>query len=124
RAEGWHKEDDHNGPLLIICNEAKSIQEEIFQAFDRCTFNALLYTSSPGPMHGSFWESHSRPELRFKKMTVGLSECPHIPPERIEAVTTKYGPRHPFTLSTLHGEFMLDGAESRFNFEGLERLQR
>lgn len=124
RAEGWHKEDDYEGPLLIIINEAKSVSEDIFQAFDRCTYNALLLTSSPGPMHGSFWESHSRAELGFRRMKVGLSDCPHIPPERIVAVTTKYGPRHPLTLSTLHGEFMLDGAESRFDFEGLERLQR
>jgi hypothetical protein len=124
RAEGWHKEDDLGGPLLIIVDEAKSVQEGIFQAFDRCTYNALLYTSSPGMMYGSFWESHSRPQLGFQRMKVGLADCPHIPAERIHDVTTKYGARHPFTLSTLHGEFMLDGAESRFDFAGLERLQR
>ena len=124
RAEGWHRENNRDGPLLIICNEAKSIQEDIFQAFDRCTYSGLLYTSSPGPMHGTFWESHSRPELDFHRLKVGLADCPHIPRERIASVTAKYGPRHPFTLSTLHGEFMLDGAESRFDFDGLEFLQR
>ncbi len=124
RAEGWHKEDDEDGPLLLIVNEAKSVPEDIFHAFDRCTYNAILYTSSPGMMHGSFWESHAREELGFRRKCVGLAQCPHIPPERIRDVTTKYGARHPFTLSTLHGEFMLDGAESRFDFEGLERLQR
>lgn len=124
RAEGWHKENSIDGPLLIIVNEAKSVPEPIFQAFDRCTYNGLLYASSPGAMHGSFWDSHNRPELGFKRLKVGLKDCPHIPSERIIAVTTKYGEHHPFTLSTLHGEFMLDGAESRFDFEGLERLQR
>jgi hypothetical protein len=124
RAEGWHRENDPEGPLLIIVNEAKSVPEEIFQAFERCTYSALLYTSSPGHMHGTFWESHSRKELNFQRLKVGLADCPHIPPERIESITKKYGPRHPFTLSTLHGEFMLDGAESRFDFEGLEWLQR
>lgn len=123
RAEGWHKEHDVDGPLLIIVNEAKSVTEDIFQAFDRCTYNALLYTSSPGAMHGTFWESHTRAELGFKRMKVGLADCPHISPAKIERITTKYGARHPFTLSTLHGEFMLDGAESRFDFEGLTRLQ-
>lgn len=123
RAEGWHKENDLDGPLLIIVNEAKSVPEPIFQAFDRCTYNGLLYASSPGMQHGSFWESHSRPELGFKRAKVGLAQCPHIPPERVADVTAKYGPRHPFTLSTLHGEFMLDGAESRFDFEGLAKLQ-
>lgn len=129
RCEGYHRETfpdgspNPEGPLLIIVNEAKSVQAEIFEAFDRCTYDALLYASSPGHMHGNFFESHSKPELGFKRIKVGLADCPHIPAEKIEAITAKYGPRHPFTLSTLHGEFMLDGAESRFDFEGLEQMQ-
>lgn len=130
RCEGYHRETfsdgspNPEGPLLIIVNEAKSVPEEIFEAFDRCTYDALLYASSPGYMNGTFWESHSRPELGFHRLKVGLSECPHKPREQIDDITRKYGPRHPFTLSTLHGEFMLDGAESRFDFDGLERLQK
>jgi len=125
RAEGHHPRGDvKDGPVLIIVDEAKSVPEEIFDALDKCSYQAILYVSSPGYMHGTFWESHSRPELGFNRLKVGLAECPHISPEKIRDITTKHGPRHPFTLSTLHGEFMLDGAESRFDFDGLEHLQR
>src|ERR1700677_773514 len=56
RAEGWHKEDDALGPLLIIVDEAKSVPDLIFQAIDRCTYNALLYVSSPGLKTGRFYD--------------------------------------------------------------------
>lgn len=123
RAEGWHKLDDTVGPLLIIADEAKTIPDDIFSAIDRCTYNAILLTSSPGYMHGRFWESQTKPELGFVRLKAGLADCPHIPPNKIARIIAQHGPRSPFTLSTLHGEFMLDGAESRFDFDGLERLQ-
>lgn len=114
RAEGWHKLDDGDGPLLIIVDEAKSVAENIFSAIDRCTYNALLYTSSPGLKSGSFYKSVTDPRVGFKSMKVGLTDCPHIPKHRIDAVVAKYGPDHPFTLSTLHGEFMDEDEETRF----------
>lgn len=114
RAEGWHKLNDEDGPLLIIVDEAKSVQENIFNAIDRCTFNALLYTSSPGLKSGTFYRSVTDPRMGFKALKVGLKDCPHIPQHRIDAVVAKYGPDHPFTLSTLHGEFMDEDESTRF----------
>lgn len=125
RAEGHHPLiDKFTGPVLIIVDEAKSVEEEIFDAIDRCGYSALLYTSSPGHMYGRFWESHTNLELTFKRMKVGLLDCPHIAPDKIARIIAQHGEHSPLTLSTLHGEFMLDGAESRFDFEGLELLQR
>ena len=31
-----------HSPLLMIVDEAKSVESEIFQALDRCTYNVLL----------------------------------------------------------------------------------
>jgi len=129
RAEGFHREtsDDgsanSDGPLLLIANEAKSIPESLFTAFDRCTYDALLYASSPGPMHGRFYDSQFRPVLGFKTLRVGLTDCPHIPAERIADIIATYGEDHPFTRSTLHGEFMEADGEQRFDREGLEALR-
>ncbi len=112
RCEGFHREtrDDgkpsNEGPLLLIANEAKGIDEGIFTAFDRCTYDGLLYASSPGMMRGRFYESQMKADLGFKKMRIGLDQCPHIPQERIDDIIKTYGANSPFTRSTLHGEFL------------------
>lgn len=123
RAEGWHKADDTQGPLLIICDEAKSIQEPIFEAIHgRCTYNAILYTSSPGLTEGTFYKSHSDSRLAynpetgqgFRRMKVGLLQCPHIPQTRIDNVINTYGADHWLTRSTLHGEFTEADSDTLF----------
>lgn len=122
RAEGWHKENDMEGPLLFICDEAKSIPEAIFTAVDRCTFNAILLASSPGAMIGRFYETQTKPELGFQTIKVGLLDCPHITQDKIDRIVAIHGPDSPFTKSALHGEFMLTSGEARFNYEGIKRL--
>lgn len=114
RAEGWHKQPE--GPLLIICDEAKSIPENIFEAFDRCTFNGLLYISSSGLMQGRFFDSQTSKSDQYKTRKVKLEECPHIPKDRIEDIIQTYGFEHPFTQSTLFSEFMSQDSESAFFF--------
>jgi hypothetical protein len=126
RAEGWHKLDDIEGPLLIICDEAKTIPDAIFQALDRCTFNALLLCSSPGGMQGRFYESQFGRQ-DFLKLRVGLSDCPHIGQDKIARLREQYGPdgvtpNPSFLASTLDGKFMEADQELRFNPVGLKRL--
>lgn len=106
RAEGWHKIDDIEGPLLIICDEAKSVPEPIFQALDRCTYNGILLASSPGRLSGTFYETHHNPALGYIQVKVGLKDCPHIGQDKIDRIIAKHGPNSPFTRSTLHGEFL------------------
>ncbi len=106
RAEGWHKLDDLEGPLLIICDEAKSIPEDIFEAIDRCTFNGLLLASSPGKHSGTFYESQFNPKLNYVRLAVGLKDCPHITQDKIDRIIAKHGASSPFTRSALHGEFL------------------
>ncbi len=123
RAEGWHKENDDDGPLLMICDEAKSIPEPIFEAIDRCTYNAILLTSSPGLMTGTFYYSQIRPDLGYKQMAVGLADCPHIPQDRINQIIKKHGEKSPFTQSTLYGKFMKADERSVFDSEGMDRIE-
>lgn len=106
RAEGWHKLDDLDGPLLMIVDEAKTVPDDIFQAVARCTYNALLLTSSPGRMSGKFYDSQFKPEMGFRRISVGLKDCPHIGQDKIDRIIAEYGPNSPFTRSTLHGEFV------------------
>lgn len=106
RAEGWHKIDDLDGPLLMIVDEAKSVPEDIFTAIDRCTFNAILLASSPGKMAGTFYRSQHEPELGYNRISVGLKDCPHITQDKIDRIVAKHGANSPFARSSLHGEFL------------------
>ncbi len=123
RFEGWHKEDDSDGPLLIIIDEAKSVPEGIFQGADRCTFNALLLCSSPGLMQGRFYDSHTRHRAQFTCVQAGLIDCPHIPRAKVADIIASYGENHPFTRSSVYGEFMEQDNAARF-VVGLTALNR
>lgn len=109
RAEGWHKFDDDSGPLLIIIDEAKSVDNGIFEAVDRCTYNALLYVSSPGEMEGQFYDAFTKHKALFKTRKVTLLECPHIPRAKIDMMRMKYGEDSPLYRSSIMGEFMEQG---------------
>lgn len=128
RAEGWHKENDLDGPLLAIVDEAKTVPDVIFDAINKGTYNALLYVSSPGRMTGRFYESQTHDSLGFYRKQIGLNDCPHIDQEKIDRIEAQYGPNgatpNPeYLRSTLHGEFMADEGEARFNRAGLDRLK-
>lgn len=114
-AEGWHPDQDKtDGPLLIVVDEAKSVSEQIFQAFARCTYNAIAYISSPGSRLGTFYRTFADPALGFDFMKVGFADCPHKPKHTIDHILSTWGKDHPFTRSTLFGEFMNEDAETRF----------
>jgi len=129
RCEGFHRgthpdgTPDPEAPLLLIVNEAKGVDEGMFEAFDRCTYDALLYASSPGKMTGRFYDSQFIKEKGFKTVRVGLKDCPHIPKERIDDIRNTYGADSAFARSTLDGEFMEAEGESRFDLSGLKLLQ-
>jgi hypothetical protein len=119
RAEGYHAEfsESIDSPVVIICDEAKSIDESIFDAFSaRCTFNALFYVSSTGLATGSFYRAMCG-QGGFKRWSIGLKDCPHISRQRIEELEEEYKDNlnHPLLLSTLHGIFMdYSGDAGRF----------
>lgn len=114
RVEGWHKEDDIEGPLLQIVNEAKSVDEDIFQGLDRWTVNARLWVSSPGLMMGRLFDVCTKHREDWIVIHAGLADCPHIPQERIDYVKRTYGENHPITRSTLYGEFMEQDDATQF----------
>lgn len=106
RAEGWQPSGTLDGPLVIMVDEAKTVKDEIFTAFDRCGYTGLLLTSSPGKMRGMFYDSQFNPALDFIRVRVGLKDCPHISQDKIDRIIAKHGPNSPFTRSALHGEFI------------------
>ncbi len=104
RAEGFHSDVDC--PLLIMVDECKSIPPDILQAIDRCSYNVLVYVSSPDKMEGTFYDAFTVNSDRFLTFSAGLTDCPHISKEKIADIEATYGKDHPFTRSALYGEFM------------------
>lgn len=107
RAEGFHS--DENSPLLIIVDEAKTIDPDIFQAIDRCSYNVLLYISSPDRKYGPFYEAFTSNAQRFHCFHAGLNDCrAWISQEKIDDIIATFGVESSFTKSALEGEFMDD----------------
>ena len=120
-AEGWHgfdaesakisgriKEltDAHTGPLMIIVDEAKSVPRGIFEAFDRCTYQRLLYCSSPGLSDGDFYDSQVKSSSPFRRFVVGAANCPHVDHLKNAEVIAKRGLDHPLVRSSIFAEFI------------------
>ena len=107
RIEGWHPWP--GGKLAIIINEAKSIDDPIFDALDSCTgFSWWMEVSSPGPRTGRFFRSSLNavahpasciPGEYFLRHITAF-DCPHIPETHI-AYMKKNKPEWWFQYSIL-----------------------
>ena len=106
RVEGLHKGDDIEAPLLWIVDEAKNVKSEIFTGVDRCSYNAKLLSSSPGLKRGVFFDAFTKDRALYATVQAGLKDCPHISKDKVERIIATYGKEHPFTRSSIFGEFM------------------
>jgi hypothetical protein len=105
RAEGYH-EKAPDGPLLMIINEAKSVDDGIFDAFNRCSYNLFLEISTGGLMQGRFYEHMTHTRDLYETFEISLKDCPHISKEKIDQTIQEYGEDDPHTRSAIYGEFM------------------
>lgn len=122
RAEGYHPASDHpDASLILITNEAKSIDKAMFQAQRRCTgYSRWVLVSSSGFDSGYFYERTQaavtwpapyvprKPYVRY----VTAYECKHISPEEIENARKELEPWlfesiYLSKFSSLGGEFVI-----------------
>lgn len=109
RAEGWHpKINNATDPVMIVVDEAKTVHEGVFEAFDRCTRLFQLWASSPGAPRGQFYDSHHSNASHYWTRKVRSDECPHIDPAKRARDLEKYGPDHPLYRSMHDAEFTED----------------
>lgn len=112
RAEGFHPYGE--GQMTICANEAKSIDEEIFEALERCEgFSYWLEVSSPGKSSGHFFESARRAIAypapatlgKFYYRRVTAFDCPHIPASYIADKADRLGEDSALYRSSILAEF-------------------
>jgi phage terminase large subunit len=122
RAEGHHAGKD--SPLLVVVDEAKSVEEQIFASLDRCSYNVELLISSPGLRGGRFYRAFTDNRGEFFPFEITLKDCPHISEERIRDTIQTYGEENPFTRSAIYGEFMAeaDGQRTMVDYTRLRHL--
>lgn len=109
RAEGWHpKQGRETDPVFIIVDEAKTVPNAIFEAFDRCTRVFQLWVSSPGKPAGQFYESFHADKKYFHTLTVPSRDCPHIDPAKRKRDREKYGIESAIYRSMHEAEFTED----------------
>ena len=116
KAEGRHPFDDYpNAEMAVIVNEAKSITDELFQAFSRFTgYNYWLEISSPGPTSGHFYKrfticEHSWPAPfvlgEFYGRKISAFECDHLKGRHIDNLKKEYGENSLLYRSQVLAEF-------------------
>lgn len=110
--EGWHGNKvelydlfKHDGPLLIIVDEAKSVQPQIFDAIDRCTYQRLMMVSSCGAATGRFYDAFTKDARFWKKHQIGAGLCPHADHEKNKELILRRGRNDPLVKSKVDAEF-------------------
>ena len=117
RAEGLHPR--FGGKMALIFNEAKTIPNDLWEAYSRCTgYSYWLEISSPGIKSGRFYQSSleavrypAKCELnRYYYRQVKAYDCPHIPLSHIER--KKRTESKEWVLSSIEAEFSDFGEEN------------
>ena len=115
KAEGRHPFDEPGAEMAVIINEAKSITDEMFQAFSRFTgYNYWLEISSPGKNSGHFFKRCTRAKYTFPDpLTIGefywrrvtAFDCPHLLGKHIEHLKDEHGEQSLIYRSQVLAEF-------------------
>lgn len=118
KAEGYHPFPDYpNAEMLFIVNEAKSVEDEMFKAFNRFTgYNMWLEVSSPGAAKGKFYRTYQSAvkypaefkEGRTYARRVTAFDCPHIAKAHIDKLAEDFGKDSSLYRTSILAEFCED----------------
>ena len=105
KTEGHHPRKP--GAVFVICiNEAKSVEDKIFEALLRCNgYTHWLEISSPGKPDGHFFRyfTSSRSGIRQRRITV--FDCSHLGEHHINRIKHDIGENTPLYRSIVFAEF-------------------
>lgn len=115
RAEGHHPfpDADLGEGVILIVNEAKTVPQEIYEHFAKCTYNIFIQVSSAGPARGHFYNSCVSavefPALqvqgKYYLRTITAYECLHISRRKLDREREEYGDNDPWFKNTRLSQF-------------------
>lgn len=123
--EGWHGNKvelydlfQHDGPLFIVVDEAKSVLQQIFEAIDRCTYQRLFLASSCGAAIGEFHDAFTKNARFYRQHQLPASLCPFADHGKNRELILRRGINDPLVRSKVFAEFMgsEDGALVRLEW--------
>ncbi len=123
--EGWH-----NSEILLIVDEAKGVDDQIFISLQGAltTLNAKqLYTSTPGPSTGEFWRTFNKAGYEnFKRFHVSCYDAPESQVSRawIEDKKKKWGADSALFKMRVLGEFAVDASDQLISYDWIHRANK
>jgi phage terminase large subunit len=116
----YHSRPD--SPVAILVDEAKSVDEDIFEALSRRTATYRLYASSAGAAFGYFYSLFTSRSPYWRTYRIRSTDCPHIPQSQIDADRVADG-EHSATFKIKHlSEFLFDAGDSVISLEHVRNL--
>ena len=107
--EGWHPRfSAQDDPILVVVDEAKTVDDPIFQAVDRIGPQFQMFVSSPGKCYGQFYRCFNKDRDHYHTFRVRSVDCPHIPDTKRLRDLAKYGEDDPTYRSMHLAEFAED----------------
>lgn len=111
KAEGVHP-IVHDGQMGVFISEAKSIPENMFEAFSRFSgFTKRLDVSSPGVAFGHFYDVCTNKELGWTEYHVTAYDCPHLTEDHIRQIKLRYRENSVHFKSVILAEFGVSEGE-------------
>lgn len=116
----WEAAMNQKTSLLIIIDEAKSVDQGIFDAFERCHPTRYLIASTPGEPAGPFYDCFHAEAHRYKQYHCSWVDCPHLYEDPVkhreisEFIQTR-GDSDPLVQSLAFGEFSQSGEYMLFD---------
>jgi len=110
RAEGHHPfpDADPGEGVIIIVNEAKTVPQEIYDHFAKCTYNYFIQVSSAGRNSGNLYHSwikgveypaeYEKGKYYCRRITA--FDCPHISLAKLQREEEEFGPDDPWYKNT------------------------
>lgn len=128
--EGWHGNPDqqyklfeHDGPLMIIVDEAKSVHRQVFDAIERCTYQHLVLISSAGAPEGEFYDSHTKAGASYTaRFRIPAGLCPYVDHAKNLDLIRRRGTKDPLVQSKVFAEFMVDTGDAIIARSDVEML--
>ena len=112
RAEGWHpKINPSVDPVMLLIDEGKTVPDDIWTAFDRCTNQYFMGVSSAGPPMGRFFEGFHSLKKYYWTIQVDYTMCPHIKKEDVDKMRDIYGEDSYEFRSIMLGQFTDSGED-------------
>ena len=116
--EGIHDQPD--SPAALLCDEVKSIADDVLEALQRCSTRFRLFMSSTGQAAGGFYQIMTAQAHLWRTFRVTSAMCSHVDPatiqeDRLQLKDNVFRIKH-------DAEFLYDAGESMISLEHVRAL--